>query len=220
MRTHFDSALQQVEDKLISLGSMVESGLIEAVTILDRRDKDGARRLIQWDEWVNAKRFEIEEDTLILIARQQPVAIDMRFLASILDINSELERVGDYAKGIAKINLLLADDFPHKPFMPILKEMAENAAEMIREALIAFNSQDVEYAKQVTAMDQRVDTGYRQLYRALMAEVIRQPNELDAINNLMWAGHNLERAGDRAVNICERAIFTATGDMKELNSAG
>lgn len=198
------------------MGSMVEGAILDGVQILCRRDLSGSQRLIAWDQRVNERRFAIEQEALSLIARQQPVARDIRVLAAVLEIVTELERVGDYAKGIARINLLMDARFPHKPFMGTLTEMGQVATQMLRQSLEAFAWRDEGLARRVPAQDQTVDTLYQEIYRDLISYVMNHPADMDQANYILWAAHNLERTADRAVNICERVIFTITGEMVEL----
>jgi len=118
-RETFDKELQRLQDETLALGSMVENAITDSVEILKRRDPEGSRRLIAEDRDINRKRFAIEADALALIATQQPMASDLRTLAAILDIASELERIGDYAKGIARINLMIGDEPFIKPLIDI-----------------------------------------------------------------------------------------------------
>lgn len=216
IRSVFDQELQRLQDDVLVLGSMVEEALIKSVEILKRRDIIGARRLIQDDRDVNAKRFEIEADVLALIATQQPVASDMRTLAAVLEITTELERIGDYAKGIAKINLLLGEEPLLKPLVD-LPLMAEKARDMLHRALEAFVRRDVELARAIPADDDEVDGLYNQINRELLTFIMADPSTIDRANYLLWAAHNLERAADRVINLCERVVFTVTGEMVEMD---
>lgn len=216
MRQVFDRQMQKIQEDLLSLGSMVEGAILDGVQILYRRDISGSYRLIDWDQRVNERRFVIEQEVLSLIVRQQPVARDMRMLAAILELVAELERMGDYAKGIARINLLMRMDFPHQPFIGMLIEMGELAAEMVRGALEAFAGRDVALARKVPAQDQTVDALYQEIYRRLISYVVYHPADMDQANYILWVAHNLERTADRAVNICERVVFMVTGEMVEL----
>ncbi|MCA9939972.1 MAG: phosphate signaling complex protein PhoU [Anaerolineales bacterium] len=218
-RQNFDRDLQHVQDDVLSLGSMVEGALIDAVQVLRRRDMAGSRRLVEWDRRVNEKRFAIESNVLSLIARQQPVARDMRTLAAVLEIVTELERIGDYAKGIARINTALDHDFPHEAYMGTLTDMAQVASRMVHQSLEAFAWRDVALARQIPEQDDLVDEGYKEIYRALIAAIMKNPGITDNANSILWAAHNLERSADRAVNICERVVFTVTGEMVELSGA-
>ena len=216
-RSMFDHDLQRLQDEILSLGSMVENGLIESVEMLKRRDQDGARRIILTDKEVNRRRFAIESECLTLIATQQPMAGDLRMLAAILDISSELERIGDYAKGIARINLMIGD----KPLVKTLVDiplMARKASDMLHQALTAFTERDVDLASKIPIQDDEVDALYNKVYRDLIAIIMDNPKAIDQSNYLLWAAHNLERAADRVTNICERVIFTVTGKMVEVTA--
>lgn len=216
-RANFDRELRRLQDEVLVLGSMVEGYVGEAVDALKRRDLEAARRLIAWDERVNTKRFTIESETLTLIATQQPMASDMRTLAAVLEIITDLERIGDYAKGIAKINLMIGEQPMIKPLVD-LPLMADKARSMLRRALAAFVQRDVEMARSIPNDDDEVDALYNQVYRDLIGVILKDQRTIDQSTYLLWAAHNLERTADRAVNICERVVFTATGQMVEMNN--
>ncbi len=215
-RQLLDEQIQHLIDEILVLGSMVEQAAIQSVEALKRRDMEMARRLYADDQALNEKRYAIESETLIVIATQQPMASDLRKLASILEIASELERMGDYAKGIAKINILMGDQPLLKPLID-LPRMAEKAADMLHRALAAFVAGDVEAARRIPREDDEVDALYNQIYRELLTFMISDPKTIDQANFLLWAAHNLERMADRVTNICERTIFTVTGEMRELD---
>jgi len=216
VRETFDRELQRLQDETLALGSMVEHAIVESVEILKQRDMEGSRRLIAQDRLVNEKRFAIEADALTLIATQQPVARDMRTIAAILDITSELERIGDYAKGIAKINLLIGPGPLVKPLVD-LPRMADKARDMLHRALAAFAQRDVDLARSIPTEDDEVDDLYNQVYRELITYILADPSTIEGANYLLWVAHNLERAADRVTNICERVIFTVTGEMVEMD---
>ncbi len=209
-RETFDRKLQALEDDVLLLGSMVEDALAISVDCLKRRDFDGSRQVIRQDCAINTKRFEIEDRVLTLIALHQPMAKDVRLLGSILEISSELERIGDYAKGIGKINLLIGATPLLKPLIDV-PLMAEKAREMLRQSLDAFVRRDVAAARAIPTQDDEVDNLYNQVYRELVTYILADPACLEQANHLLWAAHNLERAADRVSNICERVIFTVTG---------
>ena len=215
-RETFEQDLQRLQDEVLVLGSMVEKAIIESVEVLKRRDLEGARRLIAEDRILNEKRFAIEHDTLILIATQQPMAGDLRTLAAVLAIISELERIGDYAKGISKINLMMGESPFIKPLVDIPR-MAEKAQDMLHRALEAFVQRDVGLARAIPDEDDRVDALYNQVYRELLTFIITDPRTIDQVTYLLWVAHNLERAADRVTNICERVVFTVTGEMVEMD---
>ena len=219
MREIFERDLQKLQDDILVLGSMVEDALMESINILKKRDKAGSHRLIEADRRINEKRFTIEHNTLTLIATQQPMAGDLRTLAAILEIATELERIGDYAKGIANINLMIGDEPLVKPLIDIPR-MAEKARDMLHRSLDAFVKRNVELAQLIPAEDDEVDNLYNQVYRELITLIMSNPHNIDQSTYLLWVAHNLERTGDRVVNICERVIFTVTGEMEELSSGG
>jgi phosphate transport system protein len=215
-RKHFDEELKTLTEDLLSLSSMVENALSEAVDILKHQDHARARRLIDEDRLINQKQIAIEDHALTLIATQQPMARDMRTLAAVLEIGTELERIGDYAKGIAKITLMLGDQPFMKPLVDIPR-MAEVTARMLHGSLTAFTLRDVAMARSLAQEDDLVDSLYNQVYRELFTYVMAEPRHFDQATYLMWVGHNLERAADRVVNICERVIYTVTGQFVELD---
>jgi phosphate transport system protein len=154
---------------------------------------------------------------MVLIATQQPMARDLRILASTLEIISELERMGDYAKGIANINIRMGDAPLLKPLIDVPR-MANKGVDMLHRALTAFINEDVETSKVIPVEDDEVDALYNQVYRELMTFVIADPKMIERANWLLWVAHNLERFADRVTNICERTVFIVTGEMKEIKS--
>lgn len=217
VRTNFERELQRLQDEVSIMGSMVEQALAGAIDILRRRDVTAAKRIVQEDHRINERRFSLESDILVLIARQQPLAGDLRTLAAMLEIVTELERIGDYAKGIAKITVLLGNAPLMKPLVDIPR-MADKAIDMLRRALDAFLRRDVETARAIPLEDDEVDALYNQVNRELLTYIMADPSHMEQANYLLWAAHNLERTADRVTNICERVVFTVTGEMKELDS--
>jgi phosphate transport system protein len=215
-RLTFEQELQHLLDEILVLGSMVQTAIMASVESLKQRDLETARRLILEDRLINEKRFAIEAESLTLIATQQPMAGDLRTIAAVLEIATELERMGDYAKGISKINLLIGSSPLLKPLVDIPR-MAEKAMDMLRRALDAFVRRDVALARAIPLEDDEVDQLYNQTYRELLTIIMSNPATLDQANYLLWAAHNLERAADRVTNICERVVFTVTGEMQEMD---
>jgi phosphate transport system protein len=217
-RETFDRQLQRLLDQVLVLGSMVEQAVQEALDALQRRDHAAARRIYDADQRINEKRYAIEGECVTLIATQQPMARDVRFLAAILEIITELERIGDYAKGICKINLLLDDGATNLPIFYELQHMANFGLSMLHHSLDAFVAGDAATARLIPADDDEVDRLYNHVYRELTRQTLADPSMADRANHLMWAAHNLERLADRVTNICERIVFVATGEMKELDT--
>lgn len=218
IRKTFESDIRQVKDEVLALGSMVEHATIASVEALKKRDIKAAERLILDDKEINKKRFAIENQLMILIATQQPMAHDLRLLASTMEIISELERMGDYAKGIANINVRMGDEPLLKPLIDIPR-MAQKGVDMLHRALTAFVNEDVEAAKSIPIEDDEVDALYNQIYRELMIFIIEDPKNIERANWLLWVAHNLERFADRVTNICERTVFIATGEFGEIKSS-
>ena len=217
MRKTFEIEIQQLKDEMLLLGSMAEQQIIGSVEALKKRDIEASRRIQAMDLQVNAKRYAIEEQVMIVIATQQPMAHDLRLLASILEVSGELERMGDYAKGIATVSIRIGNQPLLKPLIDIPR-MAQIGTDMLHRALTAFINEDVEAARAIPVQDDEVDDLYNQVYHELMMFVIQDPKTIERANWLLWVAHNLERVADRVTNICERTIFTATGEMKEIES--
>jgi phosphate transport system protein len=218
IRKTFEHEIQQVKDEVLALGSMVEHAIIGSVEALKKRDFKASEKLIAEDKEINRKRFDIENQLMILIATQQPMAHDLRLLASTMEIISELERMGDYAKGIANINIRMGEEKLLKPLIDIPR-MAERGASMLHRALTAFVNEDVDTAKKIPLEDDEVDELYTQIYHELMMFIIQDPKSIERANWLLWVAHNLERVADRVTNICERTVFIATGEFSEINSS-
>jgi len=151
-----------------------------------------------------------------LIATQQQIARDLRLLAAILEVTTELERTGDYAKGIARITLRIGDEDLLKPIESI-PPMADVCINMLDRALKAFVSRDAEEARSIPEEDDQVDMYYNQIYRSLMDHMISDPSTVDQANHLLWVAHNLERVADRVTNVCERIVFVVTGEIMEMD---
>ena len=218
-RERFDRQMQLLLDQVLVLGSMVEQSVLDSLDALKRRDLVKARRIYADDQQVNEKRYSIESNCITLIATQQPMARDVRFLAAILEIITELERIGDYAKGISKINQLLSEEPVDLVILNELQQMARLGLDMLRRALDAFVIGDEKTARDIPKEDDLVDQLYNQIYNKLVEQMIADPATIDRANHMMWAAHNLERMADRVTNICERIVYVATGEMRELDTS-
>ena len=216
VRTSFHRELERLQDEVLVLGGMVEHAIGRAVDALRERDMASAHVVESEDVLINRKRFDIEESALLVIATQQPMASDLRCLAAIVHIVTDLERMGDYAAGIAHICIEIADEPLIKPLIDIPR-MAEVAVSMLRRSLDAFISRDVAAAESIAKEDDVVDALYQQVYRELLVLMMANPRTIDQATHLLWVAHNLERVADRVQNICERVVFVATGRMHELS---
>jgi phosphate transport system protein len=217
-RETFERQLQMILDQVLVLGSMVEQAVLDALDTLKRRDQAAARRIYDADILINEKRYSIESGCITLIATQQPMARDVRFLAAILEIITELERIGDYAKGICKITQVISEEAIDPVAFDELQQMASLGLDMLRRALDAFVSTDADIARQIPLEDSKVDKLYNQIYHRLIKQMMADISTIDRANHIMWAAHNLERMADRVTNICERIVYVATGEMKELDT--
>ena len=216
VRADFDRHLRMLQSDLLILGSMAEKSIAKALDALRRRDLEASRQVILEDDVIDMKRFQLEDQCLELIATQQPMAGDLRSIISILHISVELERVGDYAEGIAKISLMMGDEPPMKPLIDIPR-MSEMALDMLRRSLDALVHRDTVAAMGVCHDDDDVDALYNQVYQELVFFMIQDPKTIQRATYLLWVAHDLERVADRATNIAERVIFLVTGKMTEIN---
>jgi len=216
-RETLDRRINHLFEGIVVLDSMVEEAILQSVETLRKQDLASARQILENDKIVNAKRFELENDCMTTIATQQPImARDLRLVASILEVAAELERMGDYAKGIATICLRIGNA-PHiKPLIDIPR-MAEISVSMLHKAVGAFIRGDAETARVIPEEDDLVDNLYNQIYRELVTIMFSNPATIDQANYLMWVAHNLERVADRVTNICERTIYTQSGELREID---
>ncbi len=217
-RTAFHKKLREIQDDILAMGSMVSKAISRSIDALKNRDLDLAHQIVTDDKKINQKRFEIEEKCVELIATQQPMASDLRIILAVLNIVSEVERIGDYAEGIAKIAVMIGDEPPLKPLIDIPR-MAEQTVDMLRRSLDAFVNRDAEAAKKISAEDDMVDQLYDQVFRELLTFMAEDPKTITRATRLIWVAHNLERSADRVTNICERVVFVVTGKMEEIGAS-
>ena len=215
-RTEFDREIQEIRSKLLELVDMVGQSMLHALDALRDNDLVFSKTIIAQDSLVNRKRFELEEFILVVIATQQPAARDLRILASSLDLCTELERMGDYAKGLASINLQ-SGGLSMPKVLTDLHFMGEKVVDMLSRAMAAYMQEDTISAGTIAREDDLIDALYKQIYFEAMDLVIEDARNVDRINFVLWAAHNIERFADRVTNICERTLFIATGELQELH---
>jgi phosphate transport system protein len=215
-RDVFDRELLTIREQVVDMSGLVRRALSDSIRVLKSRNLAAAAELVEADEEINRMRYDIEEGCLTMIATQQPVAGDLRSIFSILEIATELERLGDYAKGIARISIAIGEKPLIKPLVD-LPVMAQKACAMLEEAMGAFVSGSVELAEQVASRDVEIDQFNSQIQRELLTFIMEDPRNIAGALQLTWVAHNLERTGDRIVNICERIIFTVTGEQRDLD---
>jgi phosphate transport system protein len=217
MREVFDRELRRLEEEVLRMGSEIEEHIVVVVEAFIRRDSLTIQRMIDADQLINSRRIQVGLDSLTLIATQQPMARDMRMIGAILEIVGELERIHDYVKGIGKISQNLGERPVPRELVIHMPELAAVASNMLTNAMKAFADRDEELAKAAPAEDDRADALFNESYSDLINYVTHYPGDIHLANQLEWAHHNLERAADRAINICEWVVYMVTGVYKEMS---
>ncbi|HAA95618.1 MAG: phosphate signaling complex protein PhoU [SAR202 cluster bacterium] len=212
VRADFDRSLEELQGEVVALGEMVEKAILKAMDALDRRDMGIAYEVVDEDDLIDEKRFELEEKSIDLIATQQPLAIDLRTLLAVLHIAVELERMGDYAEGIGKICMIIGDDV-RVEIPPQLPQMAQMSVAMLRRSLRALVERDTDLANEVWDSDDEVDALYDRVCHQIFVDMGKDPHIIEASTHFLWVAHDLERIADRATNIAERVIFLVTGKV-------
>ncbi|MBI5453685.1 MAG: phosphate signaling complex protein PhoU [Deltaproteobacteria bacterium] len=215
-REAYHKALKELQDEVMKMSAMVGTAIKESMEALKARDVEKSRRIVKNDMLINRMRFDIEEKCIRLIATQQPMAVDLRILASIINVITDLERIGDHAEGIAKISVSIGDEPLVKPLidMPV---MAGKALSMLQRCMTAFVERDSETAKKICNEDDEVDALYDTIYNELVLMMVQDPKIIKDATYLIWAAHNIERMADRVTNIAERVVYMVTGKMEEMN---
>lgn len=215
-RTNFDMQLQEQRDRVVTMASMVDKAIARSLEALRLQNVGLADEVQRSDNAINRLQQAGEESAITMIALQGPVGADVRRVASSMAIFSNLERMGDYAAGIAKIVVETAGEAPIKPLVDI-PNMGTIAREMLDAAIIAYINDDADAARSIAARDDELD----ELYDAIVVELIdfmsRDGRTVERATHLLWVAHNLERIGDRVTNICERVVYIVTGEFEELD---
>lgn len=215
-RDHYQHQLRELQDDLLRLASLVESQIRRSITALQAQDVEEAKRIIADDDIIDRSQYSLEDKALLLIARQAPMAADLRMISAVISIASELERIGDYAEGIAKITIRGANEPLLKPLIDV-PQMAEKAQRMLRGAVDAFVQRDVARARSLAAEDSEVDQLTTKVQSELLQFMLRDPRNIERALHLIFVAHNLERVADRTTNIAERLVFLVTGEIVDLN---
>ncbi|MGA9348093.1 MAG: phosphate signaling complex protein PhoU [Anaerolineae bacterium] len=215
-RETFDEQIGELQEDLLALGDLVDKAIERSIQSLANRDLELAQQIIDEDALINRAQRDLEERCLVLIATQQPLASDLRIIIAVSNIAIELERMGDYAKGIAKITLMIGDQPLLKPLIDVPR-MAEKGRQLLHQQLDAFIRRDPDLARRLGVEDDEVDALYDQVYRELLFFMTQDPKTITRATHLLWVAHNLERIADRTTNIGERVVFLVTGQVEELN---
>jgi phosphate transport system protein len=215
-RQEFDRELGRLEAELILMSGLVEKAIYDALTALKNRDIERSQKVINEDDHIDQTELEIERYCIELIRRQSPMAGDLRRIVASLQIAGELERIGDYAEGIAKISITMGSQPPLKELIDIPR-MGDMAVGMLKRSLEAFISRNADTVRTMIAEiekeDDEVDDLYAKVQADLMELVKSNPENAERATYLMWVAHNVERVADRAMNIVERALYQATGEL-------
>ena len=215
-RRFFEEQIQELLEDLLKMGQMVADSIQRSIQALARQDVELACQVIDYDDEINATQHDIDETCLVLLATQQPMASDLRSIMAISNIAAELERIGDYTEGIARLAIKLADQPFLKPLIDIPR-MAEESRRMLMSSLEAFARRDVEVARTIGDADDAVDALYNQVYRELLVFMMEDARTIKQATYLLWVAHNLERIADRTTNIAERVVFMHSGQIVDLN---
>jgi len=209
-RQSYNQELEALRQKILEMGTRVEQAIDQAVSSLVKKDFEMARRVMDGDDYIDNLESEIEDKCIVLIARQQPLARDLRIISTGLKITTDLERVGDHAFDIAKITLEIGDEILIKPLVDIPRVSAM-AQKMLSDSLVAYINLDITLAEQVCADDDAVDDLYAQMFRELLTYMMEDPTTIKQATQLLFVARYLERVADHATNIAEWVIYLATG---------
>lgn len=212
-REDFERNLKGLEDDVVQLSSRVENAIFKSIEALKERDITASQKVVDDDDVIDEEQQAIEDRCIDLIALEAPMAGDLRVLIAAMMVANELERMGDYAEGIAKISLSMGNLPPLKPLIDIPR-MADKSVDMLRRSTQAFVNRDVESATAVLLADDEVDDIYEQVYRELLTYMMADPSTIQRATYLLWVAHDLERVADRTTNIAERVIYLVTGETK------
>ena len=215
-REEFDKALKELQTIIESVQELVETMIIDSIKSLENRDIDLSNKVIDMDDEVDRLRDDLEQKAIFLIASEQPLARDLRKIITALRVIMELERMGDYAEGIAKINLKMGDTELIKPLIDI-PAMSKKSIEMMRNCLKAYKTTDVKLATKVCQVDDEVDVLKDRVINELLQIMMKDPSSSRQATFLIFIAHNLERIADRSTNIAEDTIFLATGKSRSID---
>lgn len=211
-RSNLDRELMLLRDNVLRLSMMVDTAIQQSQQICRKLDVDQARQIVADDTKINRLRYKIEEDAYKIIARHQPTARDLRGIITSIHIAVELERIGDYAAGNARLLIEMSNDVISKPIPHIIK-MLDLSRQMMRNATNAYVHWDEDQARRTIQRDKDIDVLDKQVYQLLIDIMTAESKKISHATYMLWISHNCERIGDRITNICERVIYMVTGEM-------
>jgi phosphate transport system protein len=207
----FDEDLDRLQAIISEMGGLAEHAIRESMRCLSQRDLDGAKKIVADDKKLDGLEIEAEKRAVQVIALRAPMAGDLREVVAALKISGVVERIGDYAKNIAKRVPMLVDMRDIEP-LSLMPEMARIATEMVHDVLNAFVNRDAEAALRVIDRDQALDDFYNSIFRTLLTYMMENPHNIGQSTHLMFIAKNIERVGDHATNIAEMVYYAATGN--------
>ncbi|RMH40604.1 MAG: phosphate transport system regulatory protein PhoU [Alphaproteobacteria bacterium] len=211
----FDRELEAVQAKIVRMGGLVEAAISEAMTALTDRDPELARKVRENDRLIDELEEEIEHDTAQIIALWSPTASDLRTVLAVMRIAGNLERVGDYAKNIAKRSEVLSEMARLESAVGSLNRMAREVEGMLKDSLDAYIQHDAELAETVRSRDSDVDQMYNAIFRELLTHMMEDPRNITGAMHLHFVAKNIERMGDHVTSIAEQVIYLVTGERPE-----
>ncbi|ODS00039.1 PhoU family transcriptional regulator [Methyloceanibacter methanicus] len=207
----YEEELSLLNNKIAKMGGLAEKVLGQSFEALDRRDPDLAATTINEDEEIDQLQRDIEEQAVVMIARRQPMAYDLRQIMAALRISTDLERIGDLGKNIAKRAVAVVTEQQPKQLMLGLKHMGELSLNQLKEVLDAFIERDAERALSVWYKDEEIDAMYNSLFRELLTYMMEDPRNIGLCTHLLFGAKNIERVGDHATNIAETVYYLVHG---------
>ena len=207
----FDQELQLLDKKIAQMGGLAERLLAQGFNALERRDPKLAEVAVASDRSIDVLERDLQEQTILMIAKRQPVANDLRHIMTVLKIAGDLERIGDLAKNIAKRALAVAGESWPKPLMTGMRHMTEMVQTQLKDVLDALASLDPEKAMKVWRSDQQVDAMYNSLFRELLTYMMEDPRNIGLCTHFLFGAKNIERIGDHTTNIAENVYYLVHG---------
>jgi phosphate transport system protein len=207
----YDHELLDIRSRVLTLGGLVEEQIEAAVRALANGDVELAQGVIRDDYKVNSLEVSIDEECTQILALRQPTARDLRLVMAVIKTITDLERIGDEAKRIARLGIDLASHFPKKNQLTEIEQLANHVRGLLREALDSFARMDVDSALKVVQADRQVDREYESIMRQQITYMMEDPRSIPVCLDIMWSARSLERVGDRSCNICEYVVYYAKG---------
>jgi phosphate transport system protein len=214
----FDEELEDIRNRVMEMGGIVEQQLSDAVKALTDKDETLAELVVTSDYKVNALEVQIDEECTQIIAKRQPAASDLRLVIAVIKTITDLERIGDEAERIGRMTLHFAESKGENKMLSGIVQLGERVNAMLKDALDTFARMDVDQAIKVARQDLKIDKQYESILRELMTYMMEDPRSIPSIINMMWSARALERIGDRARNICEYVIYLVKGkDVRHIS---